>query len=155
MNFLPRDSVTLTTPDTSEAFYIKAINNYGDVDLHPDSVEFLEKVFLGYTYVKECPFSLEGRLVLHMYPSQDTLNRDTGEADGFADSLFFRLDIYDLFRKLKYTVFRKDQIYLTNIGSNMGICVRLFKDGSTAIFSNYTDMKVDLLGSSVEVGVVV
>lgn len=153
MSFLPGDSVTLTTDD-SEIFYIKAINNYGDIDLHPDSVEFLEKVFLGYTFVKECPFNLEGRLVLHMYPTHDTISRDTGQADGFADSLFFRLDIYDLFRKLKYTVFGKDQIYLTDIGSRNGVCVRLFKDGSTIIFSNYVDLKVDVSGSSVEVSVV-
>ena len=153
MNFLPRDSVTLTVND-SELFYIKAINNYGDIDLHPDSVEFLEKVFLGCTFVKECPFNLEGRLVLHMYAEQDTVDLQTGEADGFADSLFFRLDIYDLFRKLKYTVFRKDQIYLTDIGSRNGVCVRLFKDGSTIIFSNYVDLKVDVFGSSVEVSVI-
>lgn len=154
MNFLPRDSVTLTAPDTSETFYIKAINRYSDIDLHPDSVKFLEKVFLGYTFVKECPLSLEGKLILHMYAEQDTADLQTGEVDGFYDSLFFRLDIYDVLKKLKYTVFNKDQIYLTNVGPRNGVCVRLFKDGSTVIFSNYADLKVDVIGGSVEVGVV-
>src|SRR5690625_4809931 len=102
-----------------------------EIKLHPESIEYLNAVFDIYTTEKKLTWdSIVTNPIIHLYANSDTRNED-GELDGYVDSLFFTVDIYDPVNRIKYTTKSKhDSLDLFNTGVRY---VRIFKDGSTLV----------------------
>ena len=94
------------------------------------SVEYAKEALSHYKLIDLNQFRLEyyGTIILHIYPTKDTLRDDSDYIDGYDDSLLFDLHIYDLESLTKQIVCGRDQIEL-RVPAN----ARVFKDGSTMI----------------------
>lgn len=101
------------------------------IQLHEKSREFTKTIFSRYQTVPLDDVVLDGTFVLHLYPTKDTLNTN-GKAEGYFDSLFFRLDIYDVENNVKYSIKNRDEVVVLD---DLKPHIRIFKDGSTVIFS--------------------
>lgn len=104
------------------------------VKLHEKSEKLIRDVFIRYTYSETIPDKLVGKFVLHMYAEEDTYTK-TGNLEGYYDALFFRLDIYDTQKLIKYSIRNRDGISIHGVAMD----VRIFKDGSTILFSKVRD----------------
>lgn len=101
------------------------------IKLHQKSEEFLKDVFKIYEDCGSPKAFLTGKFILHLYAEDDTYD-EAGNTQGYYDSLFFRLDIYDIENKKKYSIGSRDGI---SILGNVKFDIRIFKDGSTCIFT--------------------
>lgn len=73
----------------------------------------------------------KGRIVIHTYPTKDTINDNNDNAEGFRDSLFFEVKIYDTQEGVYYKLQDCDCIQYYG-----PIEQRIFKDGSTMVTIN-------------------
>lgn len=101
------------------------------IQLHEKSHNFTKTIFSGYQTAPLDDVVLDGTFVLHLYPTKDTRNAE-GECKGYFDSLFFRLDIYDVENNVKYSIKNRDEVVVLD---DLKPHIRIFKDGSTVIFS--------------------
>lgn len=100
------------------------------VKLHEKSVEYMHEVFEMYTKAELRTDTIITNPIIHLYAMEDTYN-DEGELNGYLDSLFFRADIYDTIKLLKYTSEGlHDSVNYYEIYPSH---VKIFKDGSTML----------------------
>ena len=78
------------------------MNNY---NLCSNSRKLIEKVLFNYYSPTEEPLPehLDGRIIIHLYPTEDT-EKESGELNGFHDSLFFNMHVYHIISKKRYIV---------------------------------------------------
>lgn len=103
-----------------------------DIELHAESVEFLENVFIIYSEDELKESTVVESPIIHLYATKDTRNSD-GDLNGYNDSLFFEAHIYDTRNKIKYVRLHHDSI---DTGKADLFQVRIFKDGSTLMHFN-------------------
>ncbi len=70
--------------------------------------------------------------LLHIYPTADTYDKD-GKLNGYRDSLFFELHVYNVNTMTVYKTENKDGVNFDNIPIRG---VRVFKDGSFIVMIN-------------------
>lgn len=104
------------------------------IELHKSSIEHLNIVFDDYSEVTWDNRFFDDTIlrnpIVHMYPHSDTYDED-GELQGYVDSLFFKVDIYDTENMMVYRLKRRfDAVDTYNALLEY---VRIFKDGSTML----------------------
>lgn len=99
------------------------------IKLHEDSKKYIIDTFEMYVEEK-MPRELEiERPIIHMYPYEDTRN-EYGELNGYNDSLFCELHIFDPNTRKKYVTRNHDAV---NVFQANVYDIKVFKDGSTMI----------------------
>lgn len=99
-----------------------------NIPITTDSENMIKDIFNRYEESDKIPKILEGRTIIHMYPTEDTID-DYGEAHGFRDSLIFIFDIYNCNTGKVYR--RKG--YYDEIDLTVPCRIRFFKDLSTML----------------------
>lgn len=101
------------------------------IKLHEQSIDYLNSVFKRYKKEEnhERGITLD-KCVIHLYPIKDTYD-ENGNLSGYADSLFFRADIYDIVNFKKYSHEYHDSILFMNDTPHP--IIKIFKDGSTIL----------------------
>lgn len=100
------------------------------VKLHEKSIEYMHEVFDLYTEAELKRDTTITNPIIHLYTMEDTYNEDGG-LNGYLDSLFFRADIYDTVKLLKYT---SEGLHdAVNYYETYPSHVKIFKDGSTML----------------------
>jgi len=99
-----------------------------DIKLHPKSEKLIKETFGWYTQVGQPIEKINGRCVIHMYPTEDTYD-ENGELVGYRDALFFNVHVYDAENRICYIRNRADAITTGDVG----VTVKYFKDGSTML----------------------
>lgn len=107
------------------------------VKLSKASEEYIKRIFGQYTDA-DLPSTPEGRFVLHLYATSDT-TREDGQLDGYQDSLFFDIHVYDQDSK-RHGVIARD---CDGLSIECPCSVRIFKDGSTMLFFS-TKVQLDI-----------
>lgn len=104
------------------------INN--EVELHEYSVSYMKRVFMQYKEIETLP-SLVENPILHLYPVKDTYELD-GELNGYSDSLFFNLNVYDPVNMVSW---KSKQLHdgIIPFSEIMVQQIKIFKDLSTMI----------------------
>lgn len=103
---------------------------YEPIKLHKNSVDYLERIFEQYTDGQLNRNTVVSNPIVHMYAKKDTYAND-GELEGFVDSLFFRVEIYDPINLIRYHIENfHDSINFNNVSPYE---VKIFKDGSTLL----------------------
>lgn len=101
------------------------------MNLHPKSQKVIHETFALYTDGGKCPSVLRGRTIIHMYPSEDTMEKD-GTLNGYYQNLFFNMVVFNIHGKSlkRYDIGKCDAIFTANSNiSNLSV----FKDGSFCI----------------------
>lgn len=115
----------MITIKTSESYWLQR----DEIELHEDSVEYLEKAFNHYQDAEMKSNTAIKNPIIHMYAYGDT--RDiNGVTHGYHDSLFFNVFIYDSINNLRYSAKLKDSV---NVGETGLYNTSIFKDGSTLL----------------------
>lgn len=96
------------------------------IKLSKQSEQYIRETLDKYKPVDGLPADFTGRTILHLYPTQDTM-QENGLV-GFEDALMFDIKVYVPKRKVVYTVEWRDQVEL-----KVPADIRIFKDGSTMI----------------------
>lgn len=104
------------------------------VNISNKSKELIKETFSRYTE-RELPDFLEGikidgRTIIHTYPTEDTQNDENEELSGYADCLLFDIYIYDVKNKIFYKSKGHDTICYSKFPN---ISQKIFKDGSTMV----------------------
>ena len=103
------------------------------VEICEKSKKYIEETFSEYMDGKEITWqnlfkNFEGKIILHVYPTKDTINDDDEQSTGYISSLLFDVHIYDTESMQKYVLKNKDGISFEGF-SDIGM--QVFKDGST------------------------
>ena len=101
-----------------------------EVELHQKSVSCINNTFSMYVEVDKLK-EVVTNPILHMYPTEDTYSED-GELNGYADAIFFRLDVYDTSSR---TIWKSKRVYdgVMSFGDLNVSQLKIFKDLSTMI----------------------
>ena len=100
-----------------------------EVNHHPDSEEYIKKVFSMYTETDKAPDYIKGKCIIHMYPVLDTIvNGIYNDLEGFVDAYNCEVHIYNCTNKIVYKTKHHDQIDI-----KADCRVRIFKDISTMV----------------------
>lgn len=99
------------------------------IKLHEDSKQYIIETFEQYTENFFTDGMIIDRPIIHMYAKEDTRDED-GNLNGYNDSLFCEVHIFDPVNRKKYVTGRHDGVNLFN--ANMRN-VKVFKDGSTML----------------------
>jgi hypothetical protein len=103
-----------------------------NIPIHRDSEEYIRETFSQYEEVDRMR-EIENPII-HMYAIEDTRDLETGDLNGYSDSMFCEYRYYDT-KKMKFFKTRKhDALYLTDIPVSN---IKIFKDGSTLIHLRY------------------
>lgn len=90
--------------------------------------EYLRDVFSPYTEIDKMPEYIEGRCIIHMYPVEDSYDKD-GNLRSYCDAYLCHVHIYDVQNLTVFkTIRRHDEIDI-----EVPCCVRVFKDLSTMV----------------------
>ena len=104
-----------------------------DVKLTETSTGMIKDIFARYKKAEgDLPDGLTGRTIFHIYAKSDTINQD-GDLEGFEDSLFFTLKVFNMVSMSYWEVRNRDSVELDRYGFAIGADIRIFKDGSTMI----------------------
>ena len=114
------------------------------IKISEKSKKMINEVFSRYKEV-ELPsildgIKIDGRTIIHTYPTSDTQDDNDDELDGFIDALLFDVHIFDVDKSLVYKSKGHDRI--DYYGFNI-ISQEVFKDGSTMIIID-TPVKIHL-----------
>lgn len=100
------------------------------IPIHQESQQYIVKTFGWYEEVESMP--LIENPIIHMYAKEDTLDLETGELNGDADSLFSEYHFYDTkaskvfkSKRIHDAMYFDTDVHVSN--------VKLFKDGSTLV----------------------
>ena len=110
-----------------------------EVPLNEESKKMIEETFSQYKEAIKFPKVLNGRTIIHMYPTKDTIE-DDGEAIGFHDSLLFNFNIYNTTTEKVYKRMGLFDEFVIEVPCR----IRSFKDLSTMII---IDEKISIGGS--------
>lgn len=101
-----------------------------ELELHQESVNYIHKTFSLYKEVNHLNQSISNPII-HMYPVKDTYDKE-GELSGYADALFFRVDVYDIENS---TVYKGKKLHdaIMPFEELRVKQVKIFKDLSTMI----------------------
>lgn len=120
------------------------------MEISEKSKKMINEVFSRYKEVNLPPLldgiKIDGRTIIHTYPTKDTQNDKDDELDGFIDALLFDVHIFDVDKSLVYKSRGHDRI--DYYGFKI-ISQEIFKDGSTMIIID-TPVKIHL-GQSIGV----
>lgn len=74
------------------------------------------------------------RLIIHLYPNEDTINDENEESCGYEDVLISKFRIFDIEKRIEYigSLFC-DEVYICDNDKKLSVKIRIFKDGSTMI----------------------
>ena len=74
------------------------------------------------------------RLIMHLYPNEDTMNDENEESSGYEDALISKFRIFDAENATEYTgTFFCDEVYICDDDKKLSVKIRIFKDKSTMI----------------------
>lgn len=100
------------------------------IPIHQDSKQYIAKTLGSYEEVDS--MSIIENPIIHMYAKEDTLDLETGELNGYIDSLFSEYHFYDtkamkVFKSKRFhdAMYFESDVHVSN--------VKVFKDGSTLI----------------------
>ncbi|WP_339193763.1 hypothetical protein MKY95_18685 [Paenibacillus sp. FSL P4-0176] len=101
-----------------------------EVVLHEHSVSYMKRVFMQYSEIETLP-SLVENPILHLYPVKDTYELN-GELNGYNDSLFFNLNVYDPVNRVSW---KSKQLHdgIIPFSEVMVQQIKIFKDLSTMV----------------------
>lgn len=122
-----------------------------NIKLYGNSNELIHNDFFkgnkGFEYklVKDCTNNIINHCIIHMYPYSDTYD-ESGELNGYADSLFFKAVVYNLDTMECCILTKKDAIEIDGIKTK----IRIFKDMSTLI-EFYEPIYVNKFGQCFEI----
>lgn len=121
----------MTKIKTRESFVLQR----DEINLHKDSVDYLEEVFNRYSDGGLVGNNIVEKPIIHLYAKEDTTNVE-GDLNGYDDALFFEAHIYDTKNEIKYTTRLHDSV---DVGDTDIWQVKIFKDGSTMMqfYENY------------------
>lgn len=97
------------------------------------SKAMIGEIFGRYTPIDKLPDSITEKIVIHMYPTKDTLSDDPNVYDesGYDDALLFEAKFYLTESKRVYSIQSRDSIEV-----RVPAEVKIFKDGSTMVVIN-------------------
>ncbi|MDT0160423.1 hypothetical protein [Bacillus sp. AG4(2022)] len=101
-----------------------------NIPIHKNSRQYIIDTLGSYEAVDS--MKLIENPIIHMYAKEDTLDLETGELNGYTDSLFSEYHFYDtkamkVFRSKRFhdAIYFDSDVHVSN--------VKLFKDGSTLV----------------------
>jgi len=98
-----------------------------NIKLHKESEEYIKNTLSEYKQVEKLPFQINGRTIIHLYATSDTMD-SSGELQGFVDALLFTMRVYMCTTMTYWEVENRDGLELF-----VPAGIRIFKDGSTMI----------------------
>lgn len=102
-----------------------------EIKLHENSKKYIIDTLSQYVE-KQYNGEVIEQPVVHMYAKSDTYDED-GTLNGYRDSLFCEVHVYDTKNDFKYVFINKDGVTLLHANIWQ---VRVFKDGSTMLILN-------------------
>lgn len=101
---------------------------YNDIILHDNSVEYIKEILSIYKEEELTINTVVLNPIIHMYAESDTADLDSGELQGYSDSLFFKGYIYDTVNRIRYYSGIHDAVRFHGVSPKQ---TKIFKDGST------------------------
>lgn len=100
--------------------------------LQPKSKNIVEETFAMYTEAGDCPSTLHGTTIVHLYPKGDTIGKD-GELNGYYQNRFFEVIIFNIHngKRLMYRLPGLKDAIFTEKANIVNISV--FKDGAFCV----------------------
>lgn len=81
---------------------MKTINQ--SVEIFDHSFNIINEIYSMYTKSENpIPKEINGWCVIHTYPIKDTITNEDGNCEGYQDSLFFNIKVFDCENKIYYS----------------------------------------------------
>ena len=109
-----------------------------DIEVSTRSIAYKDEIFGRYEEIEGLPKSID-KVVIHLYPVDDTTKDGTDDLKGYEDALFFSAVIYMPTSKTFYKIGRCCDAISVDKKSE----ARIFKDGSTMI-TVYGPLKIGI-----------